>query len=94
MWLERFKKWYNILAMKIPNQKQLKKLGDNLYKKYGQPLEDQHWGEYIAISEAGKIVLGNDLIKVMKKSLAEFGPGSHVFKVGEKAVYKWRRIKP
>lgn len=80
--------------MKTPNQKQLNKTGDDLYKKYGKLLENQHWGEYVAISKAGKTVLGNDLIAVMKKSLADFGPGSYVFKVGEKAVYKWRRIRP
>lgn len=80
--------------MKTLNQKQLNNTGDDLYKKYGKSLEGKHWGEYIAISKAGKTVLGNDLIKVMKKSLADFGPGSFVFKVGEKAVYKWRRIRP
>lgn len=80
--------------MKNLNQKQLNKAGDDLYKKYGQPLEDEHWGEYIAISNAGETVLGDDLIKVMKKSLIRLGPGSFVFKLGEKAVYKWRRIKP
>lgn len=80
--------------MKTLNQKQLNKTGDDLYKKYGEPLEDKHWGEYIAISKAGKTVLGDDLIKVMRKSLADFGPGSYVFRVGEKAVYKWRRIRP
>lgn len=79
--------------MRISNQKQLNKTGDNLYKKYGKPLENKHWGEYIAISKDGKTVLGNDLIKVMKKSLARLGLGSFVFKVGEKAVYKWRRIR-
>lgn len=80
--------------MKTPNQKQLNETGNDLYRKYGKPLEDQHWGEYVAISKVGKTVLDNDLIKVMKKSLAAFGPGSYVFKVGEKAVYKWRRIRP
>ena len=69
------------------------KNGDNLYQKYGKPLEKKHWGEYIAISKEGKTVLGSDLIRVMKKSLASLGPGSFVFKLGEKAVYKWRRVK-
>lgn len=79
--------------MKTLNQKQINSAGDNLYKKFGKPLEDRYWGEYIAISRDGKTVLGNDLIKVMKKSLADFGPGSHVFKIGEKAVFTWRRIR-
>lgn len=71
----------------------VKKTGDKLYEKHGKPLEKEHWGDYLAVSKDGKTVLGNDLIKVMKKSLADFGPGSFVFKVGEKAVYKWRRIR-
>lgn len=78
--------------MKQVNEK-LNKQGDNLYDKFGRPLEDEHWGEYIAISKKGKTVLGSDLIGVMRKALAQFGPGSFVFKVGEKAVYKWRRVK-
>lgn len=80
--------------MKTINQKQLNKTGDDLYEKYGKPLEDRHWGEYVAISRVGETVFDEDLIKVMKKSLARLGPGSYVFKLGEKAVYKWRRIKP
>lgn len=86
MWLEKFRLWYNFSEMKVKN-------GDKLYQKYGKPLEEKHWGEYIAVSKNGRTVLSNDLIKVMKKSLADFGPGSHVFKIGERAVFKWRRIK-
>lgn len=68
--------------------KQANKLGDKLYQKYGKPLEKDHWGEFIAISEAGKTVLSVDLKKLFQKSLEKLGPGSFVFKVGEKVVYK------
>lgn len=79
--------------MKSLNQKQLNKTGDKLYKKFGRPLEGEHWGEYIAISKKGKFVLSPDLKKVFKESLKKLGPGSFVFKVGEKAVYKWRGLQ-
>lgn len=79
--------------MKSLNQKQLNSIGDNLYKKFGQPLEGEHWGEYIAISKKGKVVLSSDLKDVFNRSLKILGPGSFIFKIGEKAVYKWRRIK-
>lgn len=79
--------------MNIPNQNQLNKTGDNLYKKFGKPLENKHWGEYIAISRKGKFVLGSELKDVFQKSLETLGPGSFVFKIGEKAVYKWRGLK-
>lgn len=78
--------------MKILDQK-LDRLGNRLYEKFGKPLEKKHWGEYIAISKTGKTVLGDDLIRVMKKSLVSLGQGSFIFKVGEKAVYKWRKVK-
>lgn len=79
--------------MKTINQKQPNKTGDNLYKKFGKPLEDNHWGEYIAISKTGKTVLGSDLKDVFQKSLEILGPGSYLFKVGEKAIWKWRNLK-
>lgn len=73
--------------------KQAMKIGDKLYQKYGQPLEKDHWGEFIAISQSGKKVLSSDLKELFKKSLAKLGPGSFVFKVGEKAVWKWRGLQ-
>ncbi len=76
--------------MKIPNQTILNKTGDNLYLKYGKPLEDKHWGEYIAISSEGKWLLGTDLMEVIDKATSTFGPGNFVFKIGEKAVWRWR----
>lgn len=69
--------------------KKAEKIGDKLYSKYGKPLEDKHWGEYIAISKTGKTVLGSDLKEVFQRSLEILGPGSYLFKVGEKAIWKW-----
>lgn len=83
--------WYNLLIMKqsmLP-PKQAEQIGDKLYQKYGEPLEEDHWGEFIAISKSGKTVLSTDLKELFKKSLAKLGPGSFVFKVGEKAIWKW-----
>ena len=75
----------------IGNMKSKKqsRLGDTLYHKFGKPLEKDHWGEYIAISKDGKVALSNNLIDVFKKSEL-FSTQSYIFKVGEKAVYKWR----
>lgn len=73
--------------------KQVEQIGDKLYQKYGKPLEEDHWGEFIAISQNGKTVLSSDLKELFKKSLTKLGPGSFVFKLGEKAVYKWRGLQ-
>ncbi len=67
-----------------------KKLADELYTKYGKPLESEHWGQYLAISPDGKTLLGSTLIEVAQKAKGAFGPGSFLFKVGPKAVGKWR----
>ncbi len=64
--------------------------GLRLYDLYGKPFEAQHWGEYVAITPDGRTVLAPTLLEVMQKSVAAFGPGSYVFKVGERAVGKWR----
>lgn len=47
---------------------ELKQLSDNLYEKYGEPLETGHYGEYVAISREGKIVLGPTLLDVVDKA--------------------------
>lgn len=63
---------------------------DALYERYGKPLEQEHRGEYIAISPGGRTLLGSSVIDVLRNAKATFGPGNFVFKVGPKAVGKWR----
>ncbi len=72
------------------NEQETKQQGKILYEQYGKRLEAEHWGEYIAISPDGQIVLGNDLMEVAEKALSAFGRGSFLFKIGERAVWKWR----
>jgi hypothetical protein len=63
---------------------------DELYEQYGRPLEAQHHGEYLAVSARGETILGPTLTDVATQASEQFGPGSFVFKVGERAVGKWR----
>ena len=63
---------------------------EKLYNQYGKPLEQDHWGEYIAIFPDGRTLVGTDLMAVSDQALDQFGQGSFVFKLGEKAVGKWR----
>lgn len=69
-----------------------KKTADMLYQKHGKPLEGKHQGEYVAISKDGKIVISQTVSDVLKKSQL-FNLDSFIFKIGEKAVWKWRRTK-
>jgi len=53
-------------------------------------LEAEHYGEFVAISPEGKLVLGKDDLEVLKKALKEFGKGNFAFRrIGFKALGKW-----
>lgn len=70
--------------------KKLEKLSDKLYTKYGKPLEKEHWGKFVAVSQKGKTILGTNLLELAQKASRTLGPGNFIFKVGEIAVGKWR----
>lgn len=72
------------------NPKKLEQLSENLYQQYGKPLEKGHWGKFLAVSQKGKTILGENLLDVAQKASIVLGPGNFIFKVGEKAVGKWR----
>ena len=63
---------------------------ETLYNQYGKPLEETHPGQYVAISKDGKTIVGPTMLEVMQKAKASFGPGNYVFKLGQRAVGKWR----
>ncbi|MDP8924299.1 MAG: hypothetical protein M3O34_15680 [Chloroflexota bacterium] len=63
---------------------------DGLYEQYGVPLEQDHAGEYLAVSPRGEILLGATFSEVAHEATRKFGPGNFLFKVGERAVGRWR----
>lgn len=63
---------------------------DALYERYGKSLEDEHWGRYVAIAPDGRVILAATVVEALQQATASFGPGSHIFKVGERAIGKWR----
>jgi hypothetical protein len=63
---------------------------ERLYERYGKPLEREHEGEYVAIFPDGTTVLGPSPQEALDKAMDTVGPGSFVFKLGEKAVWRWR----
>jgi hypothetical protein len=67
-----------------------KQQAEHLYRQYGKPLEADHGGKYLAVSEQGKTILANTLLEVVEKARATFGPGSFIFKVGPRSVGTWR----
>jgi hypothetical protein len=63
---------------------------DRLYERYGKPPEADHAGRYVAISRDGRTIVGPTVLAVIHQARVAFGPGSYVFKVGERAVGRWR----
>jgi hypothetical protein len=72
------------------NQGQLLTQADELYDQYAKPLEPEHHGEFVAIARDGRTILGRSAREVGRKAREEFGPGNFVFKIGPRAVGRWR----
>ena len=75
--------------MSTENQ-QHKQLADQLYDQYGKSLEAEHSGKYVAITPDGELLLGETMLETAQRAGGAFGPGTFLFKVGTKAVGKWR----
>ena len=64
---------------------------DKLYERFARNLEQEHRGEFVAISRDGMIIVSKSDIEVLQKALARFGSGNFAFRrVGYKAIGKWR----
>lgn len=72
------------------NQHDLEQRYEAMYDRYGKPLESEYGGKYLAVSPRGETLLGVSLREVARQATARFGPGNFVYKVGERAVGKWR----
>jgi hypothetical protein len=66
------------------------KTARELYEQYGKPLERDHRGEYVVISDSGKTVVGKSLNEAMAHAIEIFGKGHFVFKIGSRAVGSFR----
>jgi hypothetical protein len=67
-----------------------RKTAHALYEPYGKPLEQEHTGEYVAISTSGKTIMGTSLPQVVTNALKELGKGNFVFKIGSRTVGSFR----
>ena len=64
---------------------------DALYQRYGKKLEQEHKGEFVAISREGAVIVSKSDIEVLQKALEQFGSGNFAFRrIGYKAIGKWR----
>jgi hypothetical protein len=65
-------------------------LEELLYEQHGRPLEADHWGRILAVSESGETLLGDDLYDVLRRADEPFAHDTFIFKIGECAVGRWR----
>ncbi|MGH2560572.1 MAG: hypothetical protein ACRDJH_16030 [Thermomicrobiales bacterium] len=64
-----------------------------LYERYGRPLEAEHTGEFVAISDDGEVMLGTDELTLTKDAVARFGPGTFALrKIGVDWVWRMRQL--
>lgn len=65
---------------------------DRLYERYGRPLEAEHKGEFVAISDDGRLILGSDKLMVVTQAMEQFGSGTFALRrIGFDAEGGWRR---
>jgi hypothetical protein len=76
--------------MAADEQATLLEQSDQLYARYVQPLERDHLGEFVAVATDGRVVLARDLLTLADEAVAQLGPGSFAFKIGEKSIGNWR----
>jgi hypothetical protein len=63
---------------------------NELYERYGKPLEAEHWGEFLAISPDGRTLLASSHLDALTRARDAFGPGNFIFRVGERVVGRIR----
>ena len=65
-----------------------------LYQQYGVPLEPEHKGEYLAISDDGRTILSRNDVEVLQQAIAKFGSGTFAFvRVGHRTFGQWLNIR-
>ena len=67
---------------------------DQLYERYGKPLEATHRGQFVAISLQGETIIGPNDLEVLQQALARFGRGNFAFRrIGYRSLGKWRKAQ-
>ena len=63
-----------------------------LYEQYGEALEKDHTGEFVAISLEGEVILGRKMGKLLKRAVETFGQDNFAMaRVGHEAMTEWMR---
>ena len=64
---------------------------DLLYERFGGSLESRHAGEFVAIADDGRTIVGPDEIALAQQAVNEFGRGKFALRrIGATAEMSWR----
>ena len=67
---------------------------DLLYERHGRSLEIGHTGEFVAIADDGRTLVGSDQLSVAQLALAQFGRGGFALRrIGAPAEMSWRDLR-
>lgn len=64
---------------------------DRLYEHFGRPLERALTGEFVAIADDGRTLVGKDELSVAQQAIERFGRGAFALRcIGAAAEIRWR----
>ena len=63
---------------------------NEVYERYVKPVEQDHAGEYVAVTPDGQLLFGATLIEAMEKSYEMSKTDNFLFKVGEISAVGFR----
>jgi hypothetical protein len=72
------------------DQRQLQEQADKLYERYGRPLEERDYGQYVVIAPDGRMVIAPTLVSAAQRAATTLGHGNFAFKIGERFVATWK----
>ncbi|MGI8554129.1 MAG: hypothetical protein ACR2PL_25585 [Dehalococcoidia bacterium] len=53
---------------------------EHLYERFGKALEPEHTGKWVAIGEAGAIIVGTEDVAVAREASQRFGDGQYAMR--------------
>jgi hypothetical protein len=56
------------------------------YAKFVKPLEQEHWGEFVAVDKDGSLIISETLLGAITTARQEIGRGLFIYRVGDVAV--------
>ena len=73
-------------ATGVPSQEEMRAEADRPYEAYVKPHEQEHWGEYVAVTPDGETIFASSHREALRQATETLAAGNFIFKVGQRAV--------